>query len=267
MRPSWILGPATGLLLLSACYEEPTPQPRDDASQGAEIKALRLELERERTLRAALAAELVAQKTGPEGRPAETPPAETPESPSESGEELETNPANSRNPTRPWFDADSLLLRGMPPHEVERIQDHFGESQMEQIELQHQAMREGWFKTKRYHDARRQIDADFRTKIGDEDYDLLLYASGKRNRVVVADVVDRSPGFRSGFEAGDVIIRYDDTRVFRGAEVQRLSTQGEIGESVPVEVLRHGEILRLYIDRGPMGFGLEHRLMWPQHLR
>lgn len=272
MRPRWILGPAPGLLLLllllPGCQEEaPQPQPAGDSAQQAQIDALRRELEQERTLRAALAAELVAQQTQRGEPPPEAPPTTAPDAPGQAREVPDAETAEPRAQGRPWFDADSLLVRGMPPHEVERIQDYFGKSQMQQIELQHQAMREGWFKTKRYHNERRQIDADFRAKIGDEDYDVLLYASGKRNRVVVADVVDRSPGFRAGFEAGDVIIRYDDTRIFRGTEVQRLSSQGRIGESIPVEVLRNGEILRLYIDRGPMGFGLEHRLMWPHHLR
>jgi S1-C subfamily serine protease len=63
-----------------------------------------------------------------------------------------------------------------------------------------------------------------------------------------------------------VIIRYDGSRIFHGEELQRSSTSGKIGESVPVEVLRNGEIVRLYIDRGPMGFGLKHRLMWPHLL-
>ena len=175
--------------------------------------------------------------------------------------------APEKRPPRPWFNADVLLSRGLPPHEVERLYEYFGASQMEQIELQNQAMREGWFKSRRYQQARRQIETDFRSEVGDEDYDLLLYGSGKRNRVVVANVVERSPGARAGFQPGDLIIRYDDNRIFRGSEIQQLSSQGRIGESVPVDVVRDGEIVRLYIDRGPMGFGFEHRLVWPHHLR
>jgi len=271
MRYRSVLGFVTGILLLSAC-QEASPGPDPEGSADAEIDVLRRELALERKLRAALAAELVAQRALAE----ETAAIAAARSP-EAGEENAAEPANKgktegtapaeKGRPRPWFNADSLLIRGIPLHEVERIHEYFGASQMEQIELQHQAMREGWFKTGRYQEARKQLEADFRAKIGEEDYDLLLYGTGKRNRVVVADVVERSPGSRAGFQLGDTIIRYDDTRIFRGSEMQRLSTDGKLGESVPVDVLRNGEIVRLYIDRGPMGFGLEHRHMWPYHLR
>lgn len=266
-----ILGILTGALLLAAC-QDGDRQGEPEAQAGSDLAALRRELAVQLELRAALEVELAAQRDRIQEltTEAEAPPPEAADAgeanPAAEGTEATADASRSVEP-RPWFDAISLLLRDIPPHEVERIHEHFGHSQMAQIELQHQAMREGWYKTPRFREARRQIESDFRTEIGDEDYDLLLYGSGKHNRVVVADVVDRSPGFRAGFRAGDVIFRYDDVRVFRGSEMQRASTTGNLGETVPVEVLRDGEIVRLYIDRGPMGFGLEHRLMWPHHLR
>lgn len=250
-----------------------------DAQASAEVASLQREVAVQREIRAALEVQLAAQRDRIEELTAEAeapPPGAGAPAPEASGAgEAEpgvegTDPAADGSPAaerRPWFDANALRVRDIPPHDVARIQEHFGDAQMAQIELQHQAMREGWHKTSRYRDARRQIGADFRAEIGDEDYDLLLYGSGKHNRVVVADVVDRSPGYRSGFRAGDVIVRYDDLRIFGAPEIQRASTTGKLGETVPVEVLRDGEIVRLYIDRGPMGFGLEHRRMWPHHLR
>jgi len=271
MRLRRILGFVMGALLLAAC-QDADRDAESGGPAGAELTALRQELAAERELRRALEAELAAgngriEALAPEA--AAPPPAERDETdanPVDKGDAATTEAAQT-NTTQAWFDADSLLIHDIPPHEVERIHEHFGHSQMAQIELQHQAMREGWFKTPRFRKARRQIASDFRAEIGDEDYDLLLYGSGKHNRVVVADVVDRSPGSRSGFRAGDVIFRYDDVRVFGGTEIQRASTAGDLGETVPVDILRDGEIVRLYIDRGPMGFGLEQRLMWPHHLR
>ncbi|MBT39455.1 MAG: hypothetical protein CL938_13030 [Deltaproteobacteria bacterium] len=273
MRRRPILGFMTGALLLAACQEanrEPVPTAQA-APADAELAALRRELANERRLRAELTAKLMAQQhrieelTAAAKTPAPEADDESATTPAEKEPGQGTPAARTKGPRR-WFNAEALLHRGIPPHEVERLYEYFGKSQMDLIELQHRAMREDWFKTPRYREARQQTSAEFRTEIGDEDYDLLLFGTGKHNRVVVADIVDRSPGSHAGFVPGDVIIRYDGSRIFHGAELQRSSTSGKIGESVPVEVLRNGEIVRLYIDRGPMGFGLKHRLMWPHLL-
>ncbi|HEM47607.1 MAG TPA: PDZ domain-containing protein, partial [Alphaproteobacteria bacterium] len=83
-----------------------------------------------------------------------------------------------------------------------------------------------------------------------------LYASGDRNRVILAELLERSPAAAAGIEPGDELISYDGERVFRAAELKRLTTEGEAGAPVELRVRREGEIVRLFVERGPLGVRL-----------
>ena len=54
-------------------------------------------------------------------------------------------------------------------------------------------------------------------------------------------------------QPGDVIIRYDGTRIFSGGELRTLTGSGVVGEPVRVEVDRDGVRLEYEIPRGPLG--------------
>ena len=165
---------------------------------------------------------------------------------------------------RPWFDATLLAARGAPAAEIERLSDIFSESEMQRIDLDHRARREGWHRKRRYYNAIRAQQQHFREDIGDETYDLLLYATRRGNRVVLSDVLGNSPAANAGLQPGDMILSYDGERIFTGRELQRATTQGEIGESVAVDVLRRGERLRLYTTRGALGARLRSMRMLPE---
>ena len=70
---------------------------------------------------------------------------------------------------------------------------------------------------------------------------------------VIRKLLDDSPGRSFGLELGDVVLIYDDRRVFRAQELRHAMNQGEPGEPVTIDVLRNGELLHLEGQRGPIG--------------
>ncbi len=87
-----------------------------------------------------------------------------------------------------------------------------------------------------------------RDHVGDDDYDRHLFASGKPNRVVVSASADAA--FASGLALGDVIISYNDRRVFDAFELQGMDAGGDAEEMVRVGVMRNGELIEVLIPRG-----------------
>ena len=95
-----------------------------------------------------------------------------------------------------------------------------------------------------------------RESLDESDFDLYLYATGQPNRVVVSSVMDGSAAATNGLEPDDVIFRYAGERVFNTRELRDKTAAGLAGETVPVEVLRGGELLLYYLPRGPIGVRL-----------
>lgn len=46
-------------------------------------------------------------------------------------------------------------------------------------------------------------------------------------------------------------------------ELRRATAGGRAGETVPIEVLHDGEILRLFVPRGPLGARVDHERISP----
>ncbi len=59
--------------------------------------------------------------------------------------------------------------------------------------------------------------------------------------VLIARVLQDSPAARSGLRAGDVITAVEGTAVTDSAEVQRIVSDGKVGQSLTVDVQRNGE--------------------------
>ena len=51
-----------------------------------------------------------------------------------------------------------------------------------------------------------------------------------------------SPAVRGGLRAGDVITAVDGTAVSESTEVQRIVSDGKVGQKLTVEVQRNGEV-------------------------
>ncbi len=166
------------------------------------------------------------------------------------GAEFAEDPAGGE---RPSFDVDALVALGEQPAEMDDLRERWEEYQMERLALTHLSAVEGWPGRRRLRRELQALGQALREDLGEESYDLLLFATGQPNRIVVREVFDRSAANRAGFEPGDSILRYDGSRVFRPSELWRAEAAGRPGEIVRVEVLRGGSLVTLSVGRGPLG--------------
>lgn len=266
-RTGWLAGLAPGLVVgvvlglavggvlgsvLAAAIASLDP-PADEAPAPVTAGDRAAPAQRVRELEQALARE-VERRRELEGRLAERAPPPPEPAASDPAED-----AREPKPGDPWIDAEVLARGGFSPSEVDELQAQLEAIELEKLYLRDQATREGWAHEPRYARQLRELDArygELRDRYGDEAYDWILYASGRRNRVVVQRVMEASEAASVGFEAGDVFLSYDDRRVFDARSLQGATTAGEFGRTVSVEVLRDGRVVRLFPARGPLGIAL-----------
>ncbi len=218
--------------------------------EAAELAAIREELAFERDARFAMAEELdlvwaELAKLSPEEQKDGSPPLSSPSA------------KQSADPHKPsgekWFDSASLLEAGLPAHEVERLRELYEAEQLEELYLRDVATREGWLSTPRYRKDLQRLKEELRVELGDEDYDRVMYASGKNNRVAVDDVLLNSAAAAAGLRKGDVILRYDGQLMLTPQQLRNATVTGEAERTTAVDVLRGTETMRFYVPRGPLG--------------
>ena len=168
---------------------------------------------------------------------------------------------------RPRFDEALLVVAGVEPKEVARLRERFNEFELDRLYLSDEAMRGGYWLKPRHRKELLTLQDELRAELGDELYDYVLFASGKDNRVIVRDVLDRSPAQEAGIEPGDVFLSYADKRIFSMLDLRLATAGGESGELVPVDVLRAERQVRVYVPRGPLGTGLRTDHGQPRSLR
>jgi hypothetical protein len=129
-----------------------------------------------------------------------------------------------------FFDEDLLLAEGgLDAAEAARLRETFEDLEMERLYLSDQAVREGWLYTPRYRREIQALTAETREALGDEGYDWMLYGASRHNRVLVNDLLSRSPASSAGVEIGDVVLRYDGQSIFTAHELQAATQQGPLG--------------------------------------
>lgn len=156
------------------------------------------------------------------------------------------------------FDGASLLERGIDPRDVARLRDRWMNYELDREAVTDQALREGWFMQKRHSSLLTQLDRELRADLQDEDYDRYLYALGKPNRLRAGEIFDGSTASEAGLHRGDTILRYNGVRVFNPGDLLLASSQGEPGDSVPMDILQNGKEERIYVRLGPLGVKIEH---------
>jgi C-terminal processing protease CtpA/Prc len=165
-------------------------------------------------------------------------------------------PVSSLNPA---VTTDNLVNAGLDRELAADIVRRRNEIDMKLLELRDRASREGYLGTERYAeelDDLREQNTPLRDEIGEDYYDSYLYSSGRTNRVRVASVMIGSPAETAGMQTGDMILSYDNRRMFNWNELQEATSLGERGEYVNVTVLRNSELLNLWMPRGPLGVRL-----------
>lgn len=217
-----------------------------------ELAALRTALEEERDRVALLEFEAEMLRSFVEAQSKET--AEAPAATAAGRDEQGSLPgATTAGAERDWFDQDSLISRGIDAQRATWLEERFEELQMAELYLRDEAMRGGWVGTRRHRDELRRLRADTFEALGEEDYDLLLFAAGRNNRVVVKSVLKSSPAADVGIEPGDILERYGDEKIFTPLDLIEAPSKGDPDRSVPLVIVRDGEPVRVSLPRGPLG--------------
>lgn len=154
-----------------------------------------------------------------------------------------------------WFDRQVLLDAGIGDALADELQAFYEQLEMERLYLRDQSVREAWNR-EQYREALGEVEereAALKDRLGEEGYDAYLYASGQPNRVAVTSLLASAPAAQAGIEAGDHILRYDNQRVYNWFELREATADGDIGDTVSVEVERDGQTLQFYLARGPLG--------------
>lgn len=163
--------------------------------------------------------------------------------------------------------ADNLVKAGLEPWRAEDIARRQSQQALARLELRDKAARENYLRTSRFSEEMRDLEADtpsVRDEIGIDTYDNYLYQSGQNNRVAVASIMTGSAAEQAGMRDGDLILSYDNQRLFSYGQLRDLTTEGERGETVNVTVSRSGSEMSLALPRGPLGVGLDVASVDPQ---
>jgi len=185
---------------------------------------------------------------------------ETPQAAAAKPEPLAAAPSGAADPAT-VSDASTAMERalvaaGIDTTTATEIRRRRDELALSEIYLRNQAEREGWLDTPRFGAEMAQIEGQrtsIRDEIGDQAYDRYLAALNQPNRVAVNEVLLDSPAAAAGIQAGDVVLRYGDTRIFAPSELVTATRGGTAGETVQVEIIRQGQRLDIAVPRGPLG--------------
>ena len=155
---------------------------------------------------------------------------------------------------------NNLVRAGVSEELASDILRRIGEQEYKRLQLRDLAIRDGSFRSGQYYKELRQLNLnniDLRNEIGDEFYDRYLYQTGQNNRVAVSSIMSGSPAEQIGIQNGDVILKYNNQKIFDWKEIRQVTAKGELGEYVMVDILRDGEVINMMLPRGPMGVKLE----------
>ena len=159
------------------------------------------------------------------------------------------------------LDADALIAAGFSAETVRTFKARVDQIELDRLYLRDLAAREGWLDTPRFSEEAGDYELDIRQtreEFGDEFYDWMLYTTGHPNRVGVGEVIDGSAAAEAGLLPGDMIVAYDDQRVFSPGELRDATTTGDAGESTAVVVRRGGSEFRIDVPRGPLGIRIDY---------
>jgi len=144
-----------------------------------------------------------------------------------------------------------LTQAGFSADEAQRILQRESELRMESLYEQYEASRQGepLAPPTNGSNGRSQL----RQELGDAAYERYLAATGQSTRVPVRQVLASSPGEAAGLKPGDEIVAYGGERVFSTTDLNRLTLEGNPGQTVALDIIRDGQPAQVFVPRGPIG--------------
>lgn len=158
--------------------------------------------------------------------------------------------------SRRLYSYDSLIKGGIEPGFAEDIVRRKNSIELKRLELQDRATRGGYLNTQRYYDELDNINGqeiNLRDELGDDLYDEYLYNSKQNNRVKIISVMLGSAAEQTGIKKGDIVLSYDNERIFSWRELKTKTAEGQLGEYVSISVNRNAEVFSFSVPRGPLG--------------
>jgi len=175
---------------------------------------------------------------------------------------ISTTSTQNRN----WFNPQALIDAGMDAATAGDLKARYETQELDKLYLRDRAMREGWFGDRRYREEMEKLDGQLsgiQKELGDETYAAYLYATGQSNRVMVQSVLANSSADTAGLRATDQILRYGEQPIYNWRDLRTATTQGDINESVTIEIIRDGKPMQLYVQRGPLGIRMNSASIAP----
>jgi hypothetical protein len=158
--------------------------------------------------------------------------------------------------TQRLYNLETLIRGGIDPSIAEDIVRRKNSIELKRLQLQDIATRENYLNTQQYYDELDTIndqDISLREELGDERYDEYLFNSKQNNRIRIASVMLGSAAEQAGIQKGDVVLSYDNNRMYTWQELKDATTQGQLGEFVSISIYRNGDIFSFSVPRGPLG--------------
>jgi C-terminal processing protease CtpA/Prc len=157
------------------------------------------------------------------------------------------------------YDIDNLIKGGIDPALAEDIVRRKNGVELKRLELQDRATRDDFLNTQQYYDELAEInkqDINLRDELGDDQYDQYLYNSKQNNRIRITSVMLESAAEKAGIQSGDIVLSYDNRRMFLWQELKDATAEGQLGEYVSMSIYRNGQIYSFSVPRGPLGIQL-----------
>ena len=151
-----------------------------------------------------------------------------------------------------WFDEQRLSTLNIDPSAIETIKEQFNKAELDKLTLRNNALRDKKNRSKLYKQLK-DIEVNLRANLGEQDYDRMLYAAGRNNRVEVTDTLAGSAAAQTGIQKGDLILSYGGESIYDPSSLYINTSKGEMGEMIAIELQRDGEVITAYVPRGPLG--------------